>query len=216
MKFQNPPDEEIKILLKRIRTIAVVGLSPRPHRPSHRVASALQRFGYRIIPVRPAVEEVLGERAYPSPHELPMKPDVVDVFRAPEYVSAIVDDCIALRMPALWLRCTAVVAWKVGHARFIYRHTSGTIVACRFLSRRCTEPVTISSSSMPSAIASRLPLKKSAASPIVTPASVAIRYWWWNGRRGPGPIFATASITPTARRSSNAAMARAVSCVSCV
>ncbi len=84
--------------------IAVVGLSPRPQRPSHRVASALQRYGYKIIPVRPAVSEVLGERAYASLRELPMKPDLVDVFRAPEYVSAIVDDCIALGIPALWLQ----------------------------------------------------------------------------------------------------------------
>jgi len=104
MKFQNPPDEEIKTLLKRIRTIAVVGLSPSVHRPSHRVASALQRFGYRIIPVRPDVTEVLGERAYASLRELPLKPDLVDVFRAPQYVNAIVDDCIALGVPALWLQ----------------------------------------------------------------------------------------------------------------
>src|SRR6185436_12121117 len=104
MKFQNPPDEEIKTLLKRIRTIAVVGLSPRTNRPSYRVASALKRFGYHIIPVRPAVDEVLGEQAYASLRELPLKPDLVDVFRAPEYVDGIVEDCIALGMPALWLQ----------------------------------------------------------------------------------------------------------------
>ncbi len=84
-----------------MHTIAVVGLSPRPTRPSHQVASALQRFGYRIVPVRPAVEKVLGERAYGSLRELPMKPDLVDVFRAPQYIGPIVDDCIALGMPAL-------------------------------------------------------------------------------------------------------------------
>ncbi len=104
MNFQNPNDDEIKILLARVRTIAVVGLSPRAQRPSHRVASALQRFGYTIIPVRPAVAEVLGERAYANLRDLPVKPDLVDVFRAPQYVATIVDDCIALGAPALWLQ----------------------------------------------------------------------------------------------------------------
>lgn len=104
MRFQNPSDDEIRALLKRSRTVAVVGLSPRSTRPSYRVASALQRYGYRIVPVRPAVDEVLGERAYANLRELPFKPDLVDVFRAPEYVGAIVDDCIALELPALWLQ----------------------------------------------------------------------------------------------------------------
>jgi hypothetical protein len=104
MKFQNPSDDDIRALLLRVRTIAVVGLSPRVVRPSHRVATALQRFGYRIIPVRPGVHEVLGERAYAQLRELPERPDLVDVFRAPEYVSAIVDDCIALGVKALWLQ----------------------------------------------------------------------------------------------------------------
>jgi uncharacterized protein len=104
MRFQNPPEDEIRTLLKRVRTVAVVGLSPRPTRPSHRVASALKRYGYRIVPVRPAVDEVLGERAYASLRELAFTPDLVDVFRAPEYVTSIVDDCIALKIPALWLQ----------------------------------------------------------------------------------------------------------------
>ena len=104
MKFQNPPEAEIRTLLLRVRTIAVVGLSPRPVRPSHRVGKALQRFGYRVVPVRPAVDAVLGERAYASLRELPAKPDLVDVFRAPEHVAAIVDECIALGLPVLWLQ----------------------------------------------------------------------------------------------------------------
>ena len=102
-KFRNPSDDD-KALLARVRTIAVVGLSPQPSRPSHRVASDLQRFGYRIIPVRPAVEQVLGEKAYASLREVPDKIDLVDVFRAPQYVDAIVDECIALKLPALWLQ----------------------------------------------------------------------------------------------------------------
>ncbi len=104
MRFRNPSDEDIRALLTRVRTIAVVGLSPRDVRPSHRVAKALQGFGYRIIPVRPAVDQVLGERAYASLRELPQKVDLVDVFRASQYVAGIVDDCIALGVPALWLQ----------------------------------------------------------------------------------------------------------------
>src|SRR3990170_8616068 len=104
MTFHNPTEEEIKALLKRVRTVAVVGLSPRPGRPSHMVASNLQGFGYRIIPVRPAVESALGEKAYPNLRAVPEKIDLVDVFRAPEHVDDIVDECIALAVPALWLQ----------------------------------------------------------------------------------------------------------------
>ncbi|HSW52920.1 MAG TPA: CoA-binding protein [Sulfuricaulis sp.] len=102
--FQNPPDEEIRELLRRVRTIAVVGLSPRTNRPSHGVAAQMQRFGYRIIPVRPAVDAVLGEQAYASLREVPDRFDLVDVFRAPEYVDRIVEECIALGAPAIWLQ----------------------------------------------------------------------------------------------------------------
>ncbi|HKT31072.1 MAG TPA: CoA-binding protein [Gammaproteobacteria bacterium] len=104
MAFHNPPAAEIRALLKRIQRIAVVGLSPNPARPSHGVARALQRFGYQIIPVRPAVDEVLGEKAYPDLRSIPGTVNLVDVFRAPEHVDAIVDDCIAIRAPALWLQ----------------------------------------------------------------------------------------------------------------
>jgi predicted CoA-binding protein len=102
--FQNPPDEEIRELLRRVRAIAVVGLSPRTNRPSHGVAAQMQRFGYRIIPVRPAVDVVLGEKAYASLREVPDRFDLVDVFRAPEYVDRIVEECIALGVPAIWLQ----------------------------------------------------------------------------------------------------------------
>jgi hypothetical protein len=102
--FQNPPDGEIRKLLRRVRTIAVVGLSPRTSRPSHGVAAQMQRFGYRIIPVRPAVDAVLGEKAYASLREVPDPFDLVDVFRAPEYVDQIVEECIDLGAPAIWLQ----------------------------------------------------------------------------------------------------------------
>ncbi len=103
-QFHNPSGEEIKALLERVRTVAVVGLSPRVNRPSYRVASNLQSFGYRIVPVRPAVMEVLGEKAYASLRDVPGKVDMVDVFRAPEHVDGIVDDCIALGIQAIWLQ----------------------------------------------------------------------------------------------------------------
>src|SRR5574337_66230 len=99
MTFHNPPAEQIRALLQRIKRIAVVGLSPNPARPSHDVARALQQFGYRIVPVRPAVDEVLGEKAWPDLRSVPGRVDLVDVFRAPEHVAAIVDDCIAIRTP---------------------------------------------------------------------------------------------------------------------
>lgn len=103
-QFRNPSDDAIQALLERVHTIAVVGLSPQPGRPSYLVASNLQRLGYRIIPVRPAVEAVLGEKAYARLADIPEKIDLVDVFRAPEYVDAIVEECIALGIKAIWLQ----------------------------------------------------------------------------------------------------------------
>ncbi|MFZ1640239.1 MAG: CoA-binding protein [Candidatus Contendobacter sp.] len=103
-RFANPSADQIRALLQRVKTIAVVGLSASPGRPSHGVARALQGFGYRIIPVNPAVSEVLGEKAYPSLRDLPEPVDLVDVFRESSHVAAIVDDCIALKPPALWLQ----------------------------------------------------------------------------------------------------------------
>lgn len=102
--FQNPRDEEIRKLLLRVRSIAIVGLSPRKSRPSHGVAAHMQRFGYRIIPVRPAVDTVLGEKAYASLREVTGRYDLVDVFRNPIYVEPIVEECIALGAPAIWLQ----------------------------------------------------------------------------------------------------------------
>jgi predicted CoA-binding protein len=104
MPFQNPPAAEIRELLRRVRTIAVVGLSPKPGRPSHGVSEAMQRFGYRIVPVRPAVAEVLGERAYASLADLPFPVDLVNVFRAAEHIPEVVDECLAIGAPALWIQ----------------------------------------------------------------------------------------------------------------
>lgn len=104
MPFSNPGTEEIRQLLREVHTIAIVGLSPNESRPSFGVARGLQRKGYRIIPVRPLVDKVLGEKAYPDLESLPELPDIVEVFRAPVHVPAIVDNCIRLGIKRLWLQ----------------------------------------------------------------------------------------------------------------
>jgi predicted CoA-binding protein len=104
MTFLNPTEAQIRQLLEHVHSVAVLGLSPNQERPSFRVARGLQSCGYRIIPVRPKVEEVLGEKAYPDLESLPELPDIVDVFRAAEHVPAIVDSCIRLGIRNLWLQ----------------------------------------------------------------------------------------------------------------
>lgn len=104
MTFSNPEPEQIRQILHNVHSIAVVGLSPNQARPSFRVARGLQSFGYRIIPVRPLVDEVLGEKAFPDLESLPEIPDIVDVFRAGEHVPAIVESCIKLGIKNLWLQ----------------------------------------------------------------------------------------------------------------
>ena len=104
MPFSNPGTEEIRQLLREVHTIAIVGLSPNESRPSFGVARGLQHKGYRIIPVRPLVDKVLGEKAYPDLESLPDLPDIVEVFRASAHVPAIVDSCIRLGIKRLWLQ----------------------------------------------------------------------------------------------------------------
>ena len=104
MTFSNPETEQIRQLLHNVHSIAMVGLSPNQSRPSFRVASGLQSLGYRVIPVRPMVIEVLGEKAFPDLESLPELPDIVDVFRAAEHVPAIVESCIKLGIKNLWLQ----------------------------------------------------------------------------------------------------------------
>jgi predicted CoA-binding protein len=106
----------VERILTSARTIAVVGLSPDPRRPSHGVARYLQRAGYRIIPVNPNVEEVLGERAYPGLRQVPQPVDVVDVFRRSEFVGPIVDDAIAIKASAIWLQDGVVDGDAAGRA----------------------------------------------------------------------------------------------------
>ena len=105
--FENPPKPQIDAFLRRIKSIAILGLSETPGRPSHDVARALQKFGYRIVPVNPAAQQILGERAWPdlaSAIEGAGPIDAVDVFRRPEHVAAIVANAIRLKVPALWLQ----------------------------------------------------------------------------------------------------------------
>ncbi|WP_374241137.1 CoA-binding protein [Zoogloea sp.] len=102
--FTNPTPDQLRSLLREVKTIAVVGLSPNVARPSYRVSRAMQGFGYRIVPVRPAVSEVLGEKAYARLSDIPFEVDLVDVFRNPDDVGPIVDECIALGVRRLWLQ----------------------------------------------------------------------------------------------------------------
>jgi predicted CoA-binding protein len=102
--LHNATSEEIRVLLQSVRTIAVVGLSDKPERDSYHVAASLQKHGYRIIPVNPAVSEVLGEKAYASLRDVPDRIDVVDIFRRPDAVPAIVDDAIAVGTRAVWMQ----------------------------------------------------------------------------------------------------------------
>jgi len=96
--------EDIDHILQNSRTIAVVGLSDDPSRPSHRVARYLQSVGYRITPVNPAANEVLGEKSYPDLASIPEKVDVVDIFRRPAQVMPHIEEAIALGVPAVWLQ----------------------------------------------------------------------------------------------------------------
>ena len=101
---ENPTPEEIRAILASARTIAVVGLSDKPDRDSYRVAAYLQRAGYRILPVNPAVSQVLGEKAVPSLRDLAEPVDVVDIFRRPEAVPEIVEDAIAIGAKVVWMQ----------------------------------------------------------------------------------------------------------------
>lgn len=131
MAFTNPSPDSIRQMLQSIHTIAVIGLSPNPARPSFRVASALQRLGYRIVPVRPLVQEVLGEKAYANLESIPFKVDLADVFRAPQHVPALVDSCISLGIPRLWLQDGVVHEEAAQRA-----HAAGiTVVMDRCISR---------------------------------------------------------------------------------
>jgi len=96
--------DPIRDLLKRAKTIAVVGLSDSPLRPSHGVSAYMQMQGYKIIPVNPSIGEALGEKSYASLLNVPEKIDVVNIFRRPEFVEEIIDQAILLKIPAVWMQ----------------------------------------------------------------------------------------------------------------
>jgi predicted CoA-binding protein len=102
--FKNPDAEARCALLKKTKTIAVVGLSPNAARPSHGVAQAMQGFGFRVIPVHLAAKEILGEKVYPSLADIPESIDLVDVFRSAEFIDGVVDECLALGLKAIWIQ----------------------------------------------------------------------------------------------------------------
>jgi predicted CoA-binding protein len=95
---------DIRTILTTSKTVAVVGISPDSERASHRVASYLQSVGYRIVPVRPDGEEILGEKVYRSLRDIPFQVDIVDVFRKPEAVPPIANEAIEIGAGTLWLQ----------------------------------------------------------------------------------------------------------------
>ena len=99
-----PQSDPITELLKRARTIAVVGLSCNPLRPSHGVSAYMQSHGYRIIPVNPHIEECLGEKAFASLLDVPEKIDIVNIVRRPEFVEEVVDQAVQLSVRAVWMQ----------------------------------------------------------------------------------------------------------------
>lgn len=104
------PENRISEVLRNAKTIAVVGLTSNPMRPSYGVAAYMQQQGYRIVPVNPTISEALGEDAYPSLRDIPkdVKIDIVDVFRRPDAVPEVVDQVLELKLPVLWLQETVV------------------------------------------------------------------------------------------------------------
>ena len=138
MTFQNPGPDEIRALLKSVKTIAVVGFSPKPSRPSHNIARQMQRFGFRIIPVRPGVSEGLGEKAHPDLASVPERIDLVNLFRNGRFAPQVVDECLRLGIKNLWMQEGCVNETAAGRAR-----TAGMMVVMdrcilRDFTRLCT------------------------------------------------------------------------------
>jgi uncharacterized protein len=115
---ENPSKEEIRDLLSGAKTVAVVGLSDRPHRTSHAIAAAIQDFGLRVFPVNPNLDgPVLGEEPYSTVAEIPERVDIVDVFRRSELVMPVAEDAVAAGARALWLQSGVVNEEAAAYAR---------------------------------------------------------------------------------------------------
>lgn len=104
MPYEHPSRDEIKEILRNSATIAVVGLSDDPSKVSHMVSEAMQRKGYRIIPVNPKASEILGEQAYASLKDVPVPVDIVNVFRRPEHTPPIAREAVEIGAKTLWLQ----------------------------------------------------------------------------------------------------------------
>jgi predicted CoA-binding protein len=116
--FWSPDDEMVRRLLERVRRIAVVGLSPKTHRDSNRVARYLLERGYTVIPVYPRETEILGQTVYRTVRDIPERVDLVDVFRRSSEVGRAMDDALAAGAPAIWtqLDCVDEEAARRAHA----------------------------------------------------------------------------------------------------
>jgi predicted CoA-binding protein len=110
-------DAGVEHVLTAYRTWAVVGCSPHQGRDSHRIAALLQRHGYRVVPINPGAEEILGERCYPALGDIPFAVDVVDIFRRSELAGAHVDEAIAIGAQAVWLQLGVHAPSATGRAR---------------------------------------------------------------------------------------------------
>jgi uncharacterized protein len=131
--------DPVRDLLRCSKTIAVVGLSSNPSRPSHEVASYLQRAGYKIVPVNPNESEVLGEKAYARLEDIPWPIDIVDVFRRSEDVPPVADSAIAIHAKALWLQQGIKHSASAAKA-----HNAGLLVvedACLFVEHKLRKPL---------------------------------------------------------------------------
>ena len=100
----NPPSEKIKAILEQYKTVAILGLSPKPERDSYKVAKYLKENHYRIVPVNPGQKEILGEKCYPNLKAIPFSIDVVDIFRKPEGIPPVVDDAIEVAAKVVWMQ----------------------------------------------------------------------------------------------------------------
>jgi uncharacterized protein len=134
----NSPDP-VTQLLRKSKTIAVVGLSSNPMRPSHEVASYLQRAGYQIIPVNPNESEVLGQKSYARLEDIPVPIDIVDVFRRPDHIPGVTDSAIAIGAKCLWLQQGLTHALAAAKAQ-----AAGLLViqdACLFIEHKKRRPL---------------------------------------------------------------------------
>lgn len=101
---KNATNDEIVEVLKNYKTVAIVGLSTDSSKPSYRVAEYLKKQGYKIIPVNPSAKEILGEKCYPDLKSIPVKVEIVDIFRKPEAIPPIVDEAIKVGAKAIWMQ----------------------------------------------------------------------------------------------------------------